>query len=123
MSFSLTTFTIEINGVSTFAFQAKWQAEAERFCQEWVEAHWAELATAAPGGSDLPPGYKVRLARPSERIAYDADATGTEFFRDVKIVKLTSRADSLDAEPQPNGDMPDDVVANQDDQYPNDDEE
>ena len=123
MSFSLTTFTIEINGVSTIAFQAKWQAEAERLCQEWIEAHWDELATAAPGGSDWPPGYKVRLARPVERIAYDADATGTEFFRDVKIVKLTSTAASLDAEPQPNGDMPDDVAANQDHQHPNGGEE
>lgn len=81
------------------------------------EAHWDELATTGPGGFDSPPKCKLRLARPAERVAYDADAAGAEFFRDVQIVKLTTTADPFEAEPPPNDDMSDDVATDQDDQH------
>jgi len=88
MSFSFSTFTIEINAVPTVAFQAKWQADADQICRDWIHAHWDQLSAKGPGGIDLPPIFKLRLARASEREAYEAERTGFEFCGEVKLVNL-----------------------------------
>ena len=91
MSFSLSTFVVEIGKTPTIVFQAKWQADADLICREWIQAHWDELSKKGRGGVDLPPAFRLRLARPSERAAYEADKTAEGFFGDVKIVRLTKR--------------------------------
>lgn len=88
MSFSFSTFTIEINAVPTVAFQAKWQADADQICRDWLHTHWDQLSAKGPGGIDLPPIFKLRLARASEREAYEAERTGFEFCGEVKLVNL-----------------------------------
>ena len=89
MSFSLSTFVVEIGNIPRIVFQAKWQADADLICREWIEAHWDELSKKGRGGVDLPPAFRLRLARPSERAAYDADKDAA-LFGDVKIVRLTN---------------------------------
>ena len=88
MNFSPSTFTIEIGAIPTVAFQAKWQADADQICKDWLRAHWDELSSTGPGGIELPPVFKLRLARTEERAAYEAEGTEVEFCREVKIVRL-----------------------------------
>ena len=98
MSFSLSTFTIEINGFPTVAFQAKWQADADQTCRDWLHTHWDKLSACGPGGIELPPIFKLRLARPSEREAYEVGGTGFEFCGVVKVVNLIEVDDQEPAE-------------------------
>jgi hypothetical protein len=107
MSFSLSTFTVEVDHSPAIAFQAKWQAEAEKVYREWLNSHWDELAKEGPGGVEWPPISKLRLARPSERAAYEADGNSLEFIGDVKIVKLIVA--EIERAPQVSGDAPDDA--------------
>jgi hypothetical protein len=100
MSFSLSTFTIEIKSVAMVAFQAKWHDEADRVCRQWLQAHWGELAASGPAGIELPPISKLRLARPAERAAYEAAENGVEFVSDVKVVKLAVAAPDRFEPPQ-----------------------
>jgi hypothetical protein len=92
MSFSLTTFIVEINATPALAFQAKWQAEADEICRGWANLHWHAIAEEQIGGIAIPPVIKVRLASSPEKAAYHEPAADRiEFFGDVKIVKLISR--------------------------------
>jgi hypothetical protein len=93
MSFSPSTFTIEINGVPTVAFQAKWQVDADQICRDWLHTHWDKLSERGPGGIELPPIFKLRLARPTEREAYEVEGAGFEFCGKVKIVNLIEVVD------------------------------
>ena len=93
MNFAPSIFTVEIAHKPTIAFQAKWHAEADQICQEWLQNHWGEFAAKGPGGVDLPPILKLRLARSAERKAYEGDGSGIEFLGDVKIIKLIDPAD------------------------------
>ena len=89
MSFSLSTFTVEINGTPTIAFQARWHAEADDICRGWANLHWDEISSKGPrSGVALPPIIKVRLARASEKAAYKASGDDVEFYGEMKIVKL-----------------------------------
>ena len=88
MSFSPSTFTIEIDAVPTVAFQAKWQADADRVCKDWLHTHWEKISAKGPGGIEMPPIFKLRLARTAEKAAYEAEGTGFEFCGEVKIVSL-----------------------------------
>src|ERR1700733_4813914 len=90
MTFSLSTFVIDINSIPTLVFQAKWQAEADRICREWILSHWDELSTKGPRGVDLPPAFKLRLARAPERAAFEAAADHADWYGEVKIVKLAN---------------------------------
>ncbi len=67
MSFSLSTFTLDIDGKPTLVLRTKWRANAEDYCRAWVEAHRDELTTKGPYGSDLPlisrPAITLRMAR------------------------------------------------------------
>ena len=100
MNFSLSTFTIELDAKPALVFQAKWQAEADQVCHEWIRSHWDELSTSGPGGIDLPPAFKLRLARPTERVAYEAESGEVLLFGEVRIVKLADHADQPDTERQ-----------------------
>jgi len=96
LSFSLSTFTVEINGTSTIVFQAKWQVEADEICRGWSSLHWDEMAVEKIGGIAIPPTIKVRLAFPFETAAYEAVGQDVEFYGEVKIVRLadiTARSD------------------------------
>jgi hypothetical protein len=87
MSFSLSTFTVEINGTPTVAFQAKWQTEADEICR--ANLHRDEIAEEQVGGIPTQPVIKVRLASTPEKAAYyEPAASVIEFFGNVKIVKL-----------------------------------
>ena len=98
MDFSPTTFTIEVKGVPTVAFQTKWQADADQICSDWLDAHWNELSERGPAGIELPPIYKLRLARAPEREAYEVEGTGFEWCGAVKIVNLIKVADPVHTE-------------------------
>jgi len=100
MSFSLSTFTVEIDGTPTGAFQAKWHAEADEICRGWVNLHSEEIsAQETTRRPRLAPVIKVRLAFATEKSAYEAASDDTEFYGGVKIVKLidTRHRDETDA--------------------------
>ena len=103
MSFSPSTFTIEIGAVPKVAFQAKWQADADQICKDWLRAHWDQLSSTGPGGIELPPIFKLRLARTDERAAYEAEGTEVEFCGEVKIVRLHEASDDGPREAEPSG--------------------
>lgn len=86
MSFSNSTFTIEINGVPSAAFEAKWHGEADAISRSWVNVHWAQLSAKGRHGSDMPPVAKVRLARPDEQARYGAGGVAAEFHQGVKLI-------------------------------------
>jgi hypothetical protein len=88
LSFSFSTFTLEIDGKPTLIFQAKWQAEADELSREWVQAHRDQLVTKDRYGNDFPPILKVRIAKSAEKAAYDVGAENAGVYRDVKVVKL-----------------------------------
>jgi hypothetical protein len=93
MSFSLSTFTVEMNGIPTIAFQARWHAEADEICRGWANLHWDEISSKGPrSGVALPPIIKVRLARAPEKAAYKVAGDDVEFYGEVKIVKLIDTA-------------------------------
>jgi len=90
LSFSPSTFTLEIDGKPTLVFQTKWQGDADELCRDWVKSHWDQLVSKDRYGNDLPPIVKVRMARSTEKSAYDAAAESAEPFRDVKMVRLAT---------------------------------
>jgi hypothetical protein len=59
LSFSPSTFTLEINGEPTLVFQTKWQRDADELCRDWVKSHWDELVSRDRYGNDLPSILKV----------------------------------------------------------------
>jgi hypothetical protein len=120
MSFSLSTFTVEINGTPTIAFQARWHAEADDICRGWANLHWDEISSKGPrSGVALPPIIKVRLARASEKAAYNVAGNDVEFYGEVKIVKLidaSGRQDETDASVSTEN-VSDDAIAEQEDAH------
>jgi hypothetical protein len=70
MSFSNSTFTVEISGIAAAAFQVKWHSEAD-VCRAWVQQHWDQLKTNRRHGSQLPAVVRLRLAHADEKAAYD----------------------------------------------------
>ena len=101
MSFSLSTFTLDIDGKPILVLRAKWQADADVICRAWVQAHWDELTREGPYGAELPPAIRLRMARAAEKAAYETNAHSALLFHDVSIVMLTG-AERLD-EPQDSG--------------------
>jgi hypothetical protein len=71
MTYSISTFAIEIDATPTAVLQAKWQSEADEICRGWTQHHWEQLLTKGRHGLEFPPVVKVRLARSDERAAYD----------------------------------------------------
>lgn len=99
MSFSSSTFTLEVNGTPTVVFQAKWHGEADEVGHGWVRYHSSHLSTKGPYGTDLPLVIKVRIARQAERASYEAGESSAKFHEGVKIVYLVE----LDPPYQPSG--------------------
>jgi hypothetical protein len=120
MSFSPSTFTVEINGTPTIAFQARWHAEADDTCRGWANLHWDEISSKGPrSGVALPPIIKVRLARASEKTAYNVAGNDVEFYGEVKIIKLidaAGRQDETDASVSTEN-VSDDAIAEQEDAH------
>ena len=93
MSFTPSTFTLDIDGKPTLVLRTKWRVNAEEYCLAWVEAHKDELTTKGPYGSDLPlisrPAITLRMARAAEKAAYEASAHSAQLVHDVSVVMLT----------------------------------
>lgn len=87
--YSLSTFTLEINGKPKLAFQTKWHGEAERLGRDWVYSHLDQISSKGPHGTELPPLISIRMALAVERAAFDADNDHDELYDGVKIVRLT----------------------------------
>jgi hypothetical protein len=87
MTYSISTFAIEIDATPTAVLQAKWHSEAEEICRGWTQYHWEQLVTKGRHGGEFPPVVKVRLARPDEKAAYEQGAS-LEYYEEVKIVYL-----------------------------------
>jgi hypothetical protein len=89
MSYSNSTFTVEITGVPAVVFQTKRHKEAEEVCRSWAQQHWDQLTTKGRhGGLQLPPIVRVRLAQAGEKIAHQLAVGGTEYHQGVKVVNL-----------------------------------
>ena len=94
MSFTDSTFTVEVNGKPMIVLRAKWHDKAEEVCWAWSQIHWKQLSAQGSHGSELPPIVKLRIARASERAAYDTEDNKVEFYDDVKLVYLIELATS-----------------------------
>ncbi|MBV9460174.1 MAG: hypothetical protein JO141_22040 [Bradyrhizobium sp.] len=89
MSYSISTFTVEINGVPAVAFQAKWHSEADEICRAWANRHWDELITRGRhAGLEFQPTIKLRLAHADEKEAYRIGSNGAEHYDGVTVVYL-----------------------------------
>lgn len=89
MSYSISTFTVEINGVPAVVFQAKWHSEADEICRAWTNRHWDQLITKGRhAGLELEPIIKLRLAHADEKDVYGVGSLGAEHFGDVTVVYL-----------------------------------
>jgi hypothetical protein len=86
--YSLSFFTLEINGKPKLAFQAKLHAEADRLGRDWVYSHQDQISSKGRYGTELPPLIRVRMALAAERSAFEADSNDDEFHNGVKIVRL-----------------------------------
>ena len=91
-SYSLSKFTLEIDGKPTLVLQAKWQVVADELCRDWLQSHWDQVVSKGPRGEDVRPIARIRLARSAEKAAYQACSDSTEFYGGVKIVELVDAA-------------------------------
>jgi hypothetical protein len=91
--FSLSIFTLEINGKPKLAFQAKRHAEADRLGRDWVYSHLDQISSKGPYGTELPPLISVRMALAPERAAFEADSNDDELYDGVKVVRLIEAAE------------------------------
>ena len=91
--YSLSVFTLEINGKPKLTFQTKRHAEAERLGRDWVYSHLDQISSRGPYGTKLPPLISVRIALAAERAAFDAASNDDEFYDGVRIVRLSEAAE------------------------------
>jgi hypothetical protein len=88
MDFLRSTFTVEVNETPIIVLQAKWAAEAEGIGFGWALLHSPQLSTKGSYGTDIPAVVKVRIARPTDKAAYEAEGSNSEFYEGTKIVYL-----------------------------------
>jgi hypothetical protein len=89
MSYSISTFTVEINGVPAVVFQTKWHSEADEICRAWAHRHWDRLVTKGRhGGLEFAPIIKLRLAHVDEKEIYGDGSNGTEYYGSATVVYL-----------------------------------
>jgi hypothetical protein len=89
MSYSNSTFTVEITGVPAVVFQTKWHRQADEVCRSWAQQHWKQLTTRGRlGGLELPPIVKLRLAQAGEKIAHELAINGTEYHQGMRVAYL-----------------------------------
>lgn len=96
LRYSLSTFTLDIDGKPKLVFRTKWHADADELCRHWVQSHQDEVISKGPYGTDLPPMVRVRMARLAEKDTYDAGAESAELYLEVRIVRLTDASELQD---------------------------
>jgi hypothetical protein len=87
--FTLSIFTMEINGTPTVALQAKRHKEAEILCEQ--DRLRTDLSTLTSNGRplwDASAIMKVRLATPAEAVLYRQATQSTEPSDDINVVYL-----------------------------------
>ena len=87
--FTLSVFTIEINGTPTVALQAKRHKDAESLCEQ--DRLRTDLSTLTSNGNPLcnpSATLKVRLATPAETVLYRQATQSTEPSDDINVVYL-----------------------------------
>ena len=87
--FTLSIFTIEINGTPTVALQAKRHKDAENLCEQ--DRLRTDLSTLTSNGRllwDASAIMKVRLATPAEAVLYRQATQSTEPSDDINVVYL-----------------------------------
>jgi hypothetical protein len=87
--FTLSVFTIEINGTPTIALQAKRHKDAESLCEQ--DRLRTDLSTLMSNGNPLcgpSANLKVRLATPAETVLYRQATQSTEPSDDINVVYL-----------------------------------
>lgn len=88
-AFSLSVFTVEIDGTPTVALQAKRHQEAERFCeQERLRAGVSTLTSDGRPLFEANANWKVRLANPGEADLYRQATHSTAPSSEFKVVFL-----------------------------------
>ena len=90
MTYSDSTFTIEINGVPAVVLRTKWHAKADEICRLWAQNRRDQLTKAGPNGFAWPPFVKLRLSRADEKAAYEDESKDAEIYDDVKVVYLVN---------------------------------
>lgn len=88
IDFVRSTFVVVVNETPTIVFQTKWASEAEDIAFGWANLHSSQLSTKGAHGTDLPSVIKVRIAKPAERTAYEAESHTWEFYEGTKIAYL-----------------------------------
>jgi hypothetical protein len=86
---SLSTFTIEVDGKPTLAFEAKRYSEAEAICRD--EGLRAKLSLLKSGGAPVCDDnaiLDVRLAHPDEAALYKQAASASQSTDDLMLVYL-----------------------------------
>ena len=91
--YSLSIFTLEINGKPVLAFRTKRHAEADRLGRDWVYSHLDQISSKGPYGTELPPLISVRVALAAERAAFEADSNDDELYDGVKVLRLIEAAE------------------------------
>ena len=94
--YSLSLFTLEINGKPKLCFRSKRHAEAERIGRDWVYSHKDQISSKGRHGSELPPLISVRIALAAERAAFEAGSDSAELYDGVRIVKVIEAAERQD---------------------------
>jgi hypothetical protein len=87
--FTLSIFTMEINGTPTVALQAKRHKDAESLCEQ--DRLRTDLSTLTCNGSplwDASAIMNVRLATPAEAVLYRQATQSTEPSDDINVVYL-----------------------------------
>ena len=87
--FTLSLFTIEINGTPTVTLQAKRHKDVESLCEQ--DRLRTDLSTLTSNGSPLWDAgaiMKVRLATPAEAVLYRQATQSAEPSDDINVVYL-----------------------------------
>jgi hypothetical protein len=87
--FTLSIFTVEINGTPTVALQAERHKQAESLCEQ--DRFRTDLSTLTSKGSalwDASAIMKVRLATPAEAVLYRQATQSTEPSANINVVYL-----------------------------------
>ena len=92
--YSLSIFTLEINGKPVLAFRTKRHAEADRLGRDWDYSHLDQISSKGPYGTELPPLISVRIALAAERAAFEADSNDDDLYDGVKVVRLSAEPGS-----------------------------
>jgi hypothetical protein len=87
--FTLSIFTVEINGTPIVALQAERHKDAESLCEQ--NRFRTDLSTITSNGNplwDASAIMKVRLATPAEAVLYRQATQSTEPSDDIRVVYL-----------------------------------